>query len=332
MNGALLSVCDELFERVWTPLAWESARASDFWTELFQCYARFLSQPSKLAYCKVAQKDMYLGGLDTKAWMGSPGYVEASTDETRAAEILGELVAECFDSEMELILFLEAWHGVCRELESEAFATKYFELFEKFLHRFNCRYELRVPFHITPTLAGMVVSLISEMDKCSLLSANLMKSKREFDEAFRDLRMGCSESRIKTCISKQFMFIEALADHSSAENGKTLGQLLKKCDWPHETMRTTSGNLYGLRSDYPGLGHGTDSKGVLRDIDSRDLVGVTLMLTGLVPYVAQQIQIDQVVYQDGVLHKEVRTVSEMKKVPIRIALTSIKAWFERKRK
>ena len=42
------------------------------------------------------------------------------------------------------------------------------------------------------------------------------------------------------------------------------------------------------REDYPGIRHGSDSKGVLRAVDMRDMVAMCILLAGFTPYLIQK--------------------------------------------
>lgn len=299
MMGDLGPICDEFYSRLWFPLSQQSSHRAEFWTELFGRYAKHITQGQRFRISGLTDAELINGTFGLHEWITSGGYVDASTQDEVAEDILGKVQASHFDSEANIVLFLEDAYQMCLELEGDELASVDFNLTEALLDRFNCRYELRTPYRLCPCMRGLVAGLLAETNEVVKQSPNLTKLKRELDESFRDLRMGCDEGRIKTCLSRQYMFIEALADYSSSKNGRTLGEALKTCDWPHTVMRSLGGNLYGLRSDYPGLGHGSNSSGVLRDIDTRDLLGVSLMLSGLIPYVSTHVAIESVVFQDG---------------------------------
>jgi hypothetical protein len=118
---------------------------------------------------------------------------------------------------------------------------------------------------------------------------------KDFEDSVRDLRYGCTEARIKTCIGKQIMVLEALGGLYPGVTKKTLGEI---CDqlgtWPHATIRESLKKLYGFASDYPGIRHGTDSEGVLREVDMRDMVALCILLAGFTPYLTDSLKADAV--------------------------------------
>jgi hypothetical protein len=60
-------------------------------------------------------------------------------------------------------------------------------------------------------------------------------------------------------------------------------------------MRSALLSLYGFASDFPGLRHGTPSKGMLREIDMRDFVSMSILLAGFTPYLADKLN-PEIVY------------------------------------
>lgn len=56
--------------------------------------------------------------------------------------------------------------------------------------------------------------------------------------------------------------------------------------------------LYGFSSDYPGIRHAGNPAGALREIEMRDLVGMTVILAGFVPYLSEELDAT-VLYSGG---------------------------------
>jgi hypothetical protein len=113
---------------------------------------------------------------------------------------------------------------------------------------------------------------------------------KEFEDALRDLRDGCSDGRIKTCIQKQVNLLEAIGRMNPGVTGRTLGAI---CDqvgtWPHEKLKTAMKDLYGFTSDYPGIRHGGTPTNALRTIDMRDMVAMSILLAGFTPYLSDKL-------------------------------------------
>jgi hypothetical protein len=124
----------------------------------------------------------------------------------------------------------------------------------------------------------------------SLQDAHLQGLLAEFEEAFRDLKTGLSQARIKTCRQKQFNLLEAVGGTFPGVTNQTLGDMCGQINsWPHATVRDSLKRLYGFRSNYPGLGHAGNPGGVLRELDARDIIAIAILLAGFVPYLSSQL-------------------------------------------
>jgi len=98
------------------------------------------------------------------------------------------------------------------------------------------------------------------------------------------------------------MFIEAVAAGSGEVAGSDLAALCKALQqWPHPAVRQSLLNLYGFASDFPGVRHGTPSTGMKRDIDMRDMVAMSILLTGFTPYLESRLSADAI-FGGSVIH------------------------------
>lgn len=213
---------------------------------------------------------------------------EIIDDPTQSRFAFENVAVSDLASESALIGFFESVHSVLEEFENpgdDRLTNRYFTLLGAFIEKFSLRYDLRRPCIICPTLPGLVTSLIQHIRSSCRADAHLAKLNHEFEEALRDLKHGRTEGRIKTYLTKQYNLTEGLANARIGTSGETLGRCCNQASWPHQTLKVAAGNVYGFRSDYPGLGHAGNSHAVLRDIDDRELIGVSCMLLGVVPYV-----------------------------------------------
>lgn len=121
-----------------------------------------------------------------------------------------------------------------------------------------------------------------------------------FEETIRDLHDERSPRRVKQCIAAQFNLLEAmLAQHpdilsynadvgSGARRGRTANTFGAMCEkaavWPHAKVLESAKAIYGFASDYPGIRHGGTPANQIREIDMRDLLSMSIILTGLSPY------------------------------------------------
>ena len=120
---------------------------------------------------------------------------------------------------------------------------------------------------------------------------------KEYEDAVRDLRFGCTGGRIKMCIGKQFMLLEAIGALDPGETKNTLGDICDQLNsWPHATIKEALKKLYGFASDYPGIRHGGTPESALRAVDMRDMVAMSILLVGFTPYLAHGLNPD-VVYR-----------------------------------
>ncbi len=132
-------------------------------------------------------------------------------------------------------------------------SNRFFDLFTQFLEKFSLRYDLRRPFMLCPTLPGVFSSLMGNLRGVANQDSHMNVLMNESEDAIRDLRHGRTDGRIKTCMSKQFMLLEALCSKSPDVNGKTLGSMCDELNaWPHATVKESLKKLYGFASDYPG--------------------------------------------------------------------------------
>jgi hypothetical protein len=276
MRGEFVGVWLEMRRDIWAPLIEQENVPEDIFCELYRALApEFKVTPTIEVLADV---------------IDSPAQSREAFVSTRADEL---------DGERGVVSFLEAAHEVLNELAGDPLSNCYFNLLAGFIEKYSLRYDLRRPCTLCPTLPGVLTSLITHMKSTTLADAHLTKLNGEFEEAVRDLRNGRTESRIKTCLMRQFLLIEGIANARNETTGETFGQTCRRASWPHKTLNSAAGNLYGFRSDYPGLGHAGNPKAALRDLDDRELVGVSCMLLGVLPYVDPSMNLNSVYGEFG---------------------------------
>lgn len=274
MRGEFFAVWSETWREVWQPLIdfrigdKGEVVPEDIFCDLYRELAKVLKEP-----------------------LSPEGLADIIDDPVLSRRKFEEARAQDFAGEQALVSFFEAAHSALEELVGDELANYYFNLLTAFVDKFSLRYDLRRPCVLCPTLPGLVTSLVQHVRSTSQADAHLAKLNHEFEEALRDLRHGRTEARIKSCLAKQYILIEGIANVRSGTIGETLGQRCSHASWPHPTLKAAAGNIYGFRSDYPGLGHSGNPKAVLRDLDDRELAGVSCMLLGVVPYVDSTISL-----------------------------------------
>ena len=303
MRGEFIGVWSETGREIWLPLIEqplgekEDGIPDDVFCELFRALAGDPKKPGALRRTPT---------VETLA--------DILDDPLQSRSAFEAITVNDLAGERELVGFFEAVYDDLEELGGDPLTNRYFNLLSAFIEKFSLRYDLRRPCTVCPTLPGLLTNLVQHMRVTSQTDAHLAKLNHEFEEALRDLRLGRTETRIKSCLTKQFILVEGIANTRGGTIGETLGQRCNHASWPHPTLKSAAGNLYGFRSDYPGLGHAGNPKAVFRDLDDRELVGVSCMLLGVLPYVDSSLNLNQ-------LYGENSTSSGMERVGHAAVLT-----------
>jgi len=199
--------------------------------------------------------------------------------------------------ERALVAFLEAAFEILDDLGGDTLSNRYFNLLAGFIDKFSLRYDLRRPCTLCPTLAGVFASLVRDLRAITSQDAHLDGLMKDFEESVRDLRIDCSDRRIRTSIQKQVNLLEALGRAHPGVKRKTLGAISKQLkNWPHDEVMLSLQSLYHFTCDYPGIRHGGTPASALRAVDMRDMVAMSILLTGFTPYLSSGLNLD-VVYR-----------------------------------
>lgn len=206
-----------------------------------------------------------------------------------------QIRSEHLSGERDLVAFLESVYESLEELGGDNLTNRYYYLLSAFIDKFSLRYDLRRPCVLCPNLPGLFANLVRNLRSLSSQDLHLNQFMKEYEDAVRDLRFGCTDGRIKTCIGKQFMLLEAIAALDSDMTNNTLSEMCTKLDsWPHATIKEALKKLYGFSSDYPGIRHGSRTRGALRTIEMRDMIAMSILLMGFTPYLSQQLSADTI--------------------------------------
>lgn len=221
-------------------------------------------------------------------------------DKVKSRKAFEQTQGSDFAGERALVAFLEDAHDILYDLGGDPFANLYFNLLNAFITKFSLRYDLRRPCTLCPTLPGIFASLVRDLRSLSSQDSELDEIMKDFEEAVRDLRFGPSSGRIKTCITKQVMLLEALASMAPEVTKGALGDMCEEIgNWPHPAVRESLKKLYGFASDRSGIRHGKSRKRTKRAdraMDMRDMVAMSILLAGFTPYLSDQLDAE-VVYR-----------------------------------
>lgn len=224
-------------------------------------------------------------------------YSEALTAEPEQARVwLREGLPLTLKTEVDAVRALEKAFQCIDDIGGDDLSNRYVTLVEGFLKKYSIRYDLRRPFSLHPNLPGIFSAIWAEVRALCLKDAQLESSIQEFDDAFRDLKLGANAGRLKSCFIKQFNMLEAITARNPAVTQNVLSSMIGEIQaWPHATVRQSAEKIYAFRGAYPNMGHGTGG-GALREIELRDLVSVSVMLVGLLPYLSHEID-PQIIFE-----------------------------------
>lgn len=215
----------------------------------------------------------------------------AKPDEVRTW--LRERLQGTLATEADAIRALERAFQTIDDIGGDVLSNRYVTLVEAFLAKYNLRYDLRRPFSLHPTLTGVFALLVAQLKSTTATDAHLNGVMRDFEDAFRDLKAGNTPARIKTCISRQANLLEAIGQIAPNVTGNTLGQI---CDqvgtWPHEKLKEAIKCMYKFSNEYPGVRHAGTPATQIREIEMRDLIAVSVVLTGFAPYLTDRLNVD----------------------------------------
>lgn len=270
MRGEFIGVWSETWREIWSELDAHKSAPDDLFCELYRELAKDLvTTPSVEILAEI---------------IDDPAQSREAFARVRGDEIAGERL---------LVTFLESAHEVVDGFGRDRLTNYYFNLLEGFIDKFSLRYDIRRPCTLCPTLPGIFTSLVRDLKAVASRDAHLDMLMKEFENAIRDLRIDCSDLRIKTCIQKQVNLLEAIGQTHPGVTGNTLGSICNQVGtWPHEKLKQAIKDLYGFACDYPGIRHGGTPASALRTIEMRDMVAMSILLVGFTPYLTDQLNAD----------------------------------------
>jgi hypothetical protein len=274
VRGELIGVWPETLREIWLPLIEPEGVPEDIFCELYRALAPSLrNQPSVEALADI---------------IDNPSQSRVAFEKTDADDFAGERA---------VVEFLEAAHSALDDFAGDDLSNRYFNLLAGFVDKFSLRYDLRRPCTLCPTLSGVFASLVRDLRVLTGQDTHLNALMKEFENAVRDLRHDCSDGRVKTCIQKQVNLLEAIGRTAPGVTSTTLGAMCNQIDtWPHDKLKDAMKNLYGFASDYPGIRHGGTPANALRAVDMRDMVAMSILLTGFTPYLSNALDAE-IVYR-----------------------------------
>jgi hypothetical protein len=272
MRGEFIGVWAETSREIWEQLASEETAPDDIYCELYRELSSALRK-------KPSAEEL----------------ADIIDNSVQAKEAFQKTKAEDLASERTLVEFFEKAHEALDDLVGDALANPYFNLLSAFVQKFSLRYDLRRPCLLCPTLPGVFTSLVRDLKEATRRDAHLNGLMQDFENAIRDLRTDCSDGRIRTCMTKQVNLLEAFASRYPGVTTNTVGTICNEVKtWPHESVKDAMKNLYKFTCNYPGIRHAGTPASALRIIDMRDMVAMSILLAGFMPYLTDQLNADSV--------------------------------------
>ena len=209
----------------------------------------------------------------------------ALDDSTIAEELLINLSRSDFESESSVLSAVSSTYSVLGEVATDELASRYLDLLKTFVERYSLGYYVDDRARLWSSFSGLMASYFEWVRASATRNPHIYKQLRAFEHMLAECVDDPIETRILTTIQKQCNLLEAMGSSRDDVNGNNMGSIADQLGtWPHENLKEAAKRLYGFASDFPGLRHGGTEGSDVRDLDLRDLVGVTLSLTGLVAY------------------------------------------------
>jgi hypothetical protein len=274
MSGEFLNVWSETKHDIWERLANVDNAPNDLYCELYRSIAKSLKRPEN--------------ALELVAWKAK--FEEVLTDAELSKKTFYEIDTEDLNGERALCVFFEDVFETLDELNGDALKEPYAEILNEFIAKYSLRYQVLASCKIVPTLGGIFSSLVLDFAKYANGDEHLADLLAAFQSSIQELHGGISEERIKTCIQRQMNLLEGIAKTSpNVSKGDLSGMCSQISSWPHSQIKAAITNLYTFACDYPGIRHGGRYESKLRPMDARDLVALSVVLTGFIPYLTDNV-------------------------------------------
>jgi hypothetical protein len=273
MHGEFVGAWNSTWREIWSKLGNDPHAPEDLFSELYRELA--LALDSKLEVEELADR---------------------SNDPVPARIFFMKTRSQHLSGERKLVEFLENAHSVLEESAggSDSLPNSYFNLLSAFVAKYSLRYDLRRPCNLSPTLPGLFASLTRDLQTVASQDPHLDSLMKDFERAIRDLSTDASDTRIKTCIQKQINLLEAIGQSCPGVTENTLGKICEQVGtWPHSHIKEAMKKLYWFACDYPGIRHAGTPKHALRAIEMRDVIAMSILLTGFTPYLTDRLDAER---------------------------------------
>lgn len=329
MRGEFLGVQSQLTAEVFEPLfdfiEENEIEVEDLWLDIFQSALPRPAPPVEPTYQAYNDAGAIYLPEDIEKWVAFEEAMEqyqaalepfnnSSPDDGFARDYIYDFFNDA-PSEHAIVETLEKSFKPFDDAGGDQLSNAYFVAVQTFIEKFSLRYDVRRPsfnrrMAIYPTLPGLFTKMLQDLRLSSAHDTALAPLMAAFEHTIRDLHDERSPQRVKQCIAAQFNLLEAMlsqhpniiAYNADMENripkgrkANTFGAMCDKADvWPHIKVMESAKAIYGFASDYPGIRHGGNPASQLREVDMRDLLSISVILTGLSPYLSHSMDPEKI--------------------------------------
>ena len=228
---------------------------------------------------------------DSRVDLSDPHFVDAVSEPEKGWSFFRDTIRKIKLSETELVALIRSLHGyLCDfdDVEANRFKSAVSELIE----RFSLRYEVREPLVLVPTLPGIYARMMRSLKSALPAGSPERELYDDFSESIADYLERPTTGRLKTTFVKNFNLLEALAVDRQEVDAGTLGACARQMgSFPHQTFGAALSQLYGFRSDQPGINHGRLATPT-RQLNKKDFVAIHTILLGFMPYILDGLPLD----------------------------------------
>ena len=215
---------------------------------------------------------------------------EIRNDSDKAREAFLALKGSDFANETAIVEFLEEAYPIIDDYDINGYA-EYFKLLLMRVSFGNttCVIDSMILFLCDSYFPVPLPTSICELHRMNTANAHLSGLLEDFEHAFDSYARSQNPADLKTCIAKASNYAEGLASSTNGKAG-TLGALCNQIgDWPHDKVKEALQNLYKFCSDYPGIRHAGDPRGIRRDLSVKDSTLICLLLIGFSGYLSPNV-------------------------------------------
>jgi len=193
-----------------------------------------------------------------------------------------------FKSSRALARFFEAGAAVVDDFDDLRLSARYIALLRRFISRYNLPYSMReTPLVLRLRLSCTAERIYAALERAAESDDHLAEALDAFGRAWGEFSDADPPNDLKATIEKASKLAEAFAAKQVGAPG-TLGDLTDRLKharaFPHATLGEAVKRLYGFCSNYPHIRHAGNPAGVLRALESRDVVFVSLVLVAFAAY------------------------------------------------